>query len=130
MKKLSCVIAAMAIMFFAVSVSADPIMDIIQKEAAAQNEKMPQRVDEITVCTGITVGPDKRIIYHYTLEGLSSIDKKSAEKLMMAEFSKTACQMEETKLFHSLNIVLEFLYRDESGNLLFSLVLNEKECGK
>ena len=129
MKKLSCVIAA-AIMFLAASASADPLMDAIKKEAIEVNKSLPEKIDEITTWTEMSVGPGRRVILHYIVSDVVGIDNDAIKTLLTAELKKTVCGKDETKVYHSLGIVVEFLYRDSDGNLICSIALDTKECGK
>jgi ribosomal protein L37E len=126
---LVALIAFMAVNYFSSSLFSPSIDKQLMKAAGEVNESCPIMVDNMTRLDNTIAIPPRIFRYNYTLLDLAekSIDLEALKREMEPNIINSVHTNPDTQVFRDNDVTLEYYYRDEELNHLFTIVITPEQ---
>lgn len=107
------------------------VADILDKLAAAANDIKGQEVGPNVFVDSATVEDGKRLTYYYTVPNATKgdIDRKAADKAKRL-IREQACDNRMMRKAMDDGAVINYFYRNQAGDTLFTIRVSERICTK
>src|SRR5690606_8654964 len=101
-----------------------------QQMAKELNSGLPMMVDKDTRLDRVSVGPGKKVIYHYTLVAIASSDVTSQQlrNAMESNMVKYVCTGEDMRGFRESDVVVSYNYRGRDGGVIGDISIYPRDC--
>ncbi|XKT75015.1 MAG: hypothetical protein ACJKSS_02510 [Patescibacteria group bacterium UBA2103] len=107
------------------SFSSQLFMENLAKDIQSGYGKLPVEINDFTTLDKIT-GESQKIIYSYTLFGVSHINNDEALEIKK-ELTQNLCSLEDVQIFIDGEVVFEYNYYNDSSFLLKTISVNFKD---
>jgi hypothetical protein len=127
MKKILAIIIFLTVSTTAYAITIEDLAGI----ARILNTQLPTMGDDLTRIDKVTIGPGKRINYHYTvLFTHASIQKNELSRVMRPIVMDNICNGNETMKWVSDGVVYQFEYTGTDGILIDVFSVGVNDCLK